>query len=282
VQSLDVRISAGISKSAPRLTEESMECGLEAIRSLLSTIEPFKPGQVVLVATSAVREASNGGEFRERVRNATGHGIRILSGEVEANFIGRGLTTDPALRALRDFYVFDLGGGSLECLAFRDRKIAQAESLRLGCVRLTEKFVADAAPPLPPAVVEEVAAHTREALTRSAFTFNLPARAVVVGAGGTLTTVRAIFGARELKSFEATNSVVTVAELRQLLDVLGAMPLARRKQISGLPRARADVFPVALATLIAVAETGGFTAYRHSVHNLRYGIAADLLNAPHD
>ena len=83
-----------------------------------------------------------------------------------------------------------------------------------------------------------------------------------------------------MKSFEETDSTVTVKELRQLLEVLGAMPLARRKQISGLPRARADVFPVALATLIAVAGTGGFAAYRHSVYNLRYGIAAELLDTP--
>ncbi len=61
--------------------------------------------------------------IRERVRAATGHNIRILTGDEEANLIGRGLTCDPALTTLRDFYVFDLGGGSLECLAPRDRQV---------------------------------------------------------------------------------------------------------------------------------------------------------------
>jgi exopolyphosphatase / guanosine-5'-triphosphate,3'-diphosphate pyrophosphatase len=152
-------------------------------------------------------------------------------------------------------------------------------SVQLGCVRLTEKFVIDPTAPLPSAAVHHLVAHTRDVLAQSRFKFSLPRNAVAVGTGGTLTTVRSIFGAREAKPFDATEPVVAVAQLRQLLEVLGEMPLARRKQISGLPRARADVFPVALATLITVAEVGGFSAYHHSVYNLRYGIADDLLKA---
>jgi exopolyphosphatase/guanosine-5'-triphosphate,3'-diphosphate pyrophosphatase len=254
-----------------------MERGVEAIRELLSSIAEFKPAETILVATSAVRDAANGAEFGERVRTATGCSIRILTGEEEANYVGRGLTADPALRELQNFYVFDLGGGSLECLAFRGRNIEQAVSLRLGCVRLTEKFVADPSAPFSPEVTQQVMAHTRDVLGSSMFKVTLPHDAVAVGTGGTITTVRAIFGAREAMPFDATDPVVTVSDLRKLLDVLGEMPLARRKQISGLPRARADVFPVALATLIAIAEVGGFSAYHHSVYNLRYGIAAERL-----
>jgi len=277
IETIDARISAGISQRAASLSDAGMERGLEAIQALLRTAAEFNPTHTVLVATSAVREASNGGDFCERVRTATGHAVRILSGDEEANLIGRGLTADPSLRDLRNFYVFDLGGGSLECLAFQDRAIEQAVSLRLGCVRLTEKFVAAPSEPLSNAAVKQVIAHTREVLAESEFKFALPGDAVAVGSGGTLTTVRAIFGAREAKPFEATDTVIQISELRKLLEVLGEMPLARRKQISGLPRARADVFPVALATLIAVADAGAFSAYHHSVYNLRYGIAADLL-----
>ena len=158
-----------------------------------------------------------------------------------------------------------------------DAYIEQAVSLRLGCVRLTEKFVPDPSGPLSVIEAQQVMAHTRDVLASSSFRFTRPQEAVAVGTGGTLTTVRAIFGARVAMPFEATDPVVTVPDLRKLLDVLGEMPLARRKQVSGLPRARADVFPVALATLIALAQAGGFDAYHHSVYNLRYGIAAERL-----
>ena len=142
-----------------------------------------------------------------------------------------------------------------------------------------ETFVADPEPPFSNSAAQQVAAHTREVLAQSSFRFSLPPDAVAVGTGGTVTTVRSIFAAREAKPFDETDSVVRVSELRQLLVVLAEMPLARRKQISGLPRARADVFPVALATLIAVAEVGSFSAYHHSTYNLRYGIAAELLGS---
>jgi exopolyphosphatase / guanosine-5'-triphosphate,3'-diphosphate pyrophosphatase len=277
VQSLDARISAGISRSAPSLTEAGMSAGVEAIRRLLAATVEFKPVETILVGTSAVRDASNGREFCERVRATTGHTVSVLTGDEEAKFIGEGLAVDPALRDLRDYYVFDLGGGSLECLAFRDRTLVQTASLPLGCVRLMEKFVVDPKVPFSAASAQQVKSHTRDVLAQSTFEFALPRDAVVVGTGGTITTVRAIFAAREAKSLDETDSRVTLSDLRKLLEVLAEMPLERRKQISGLPRARADVFPVALATLIAVAELGGFPAYHHSTYNLRYGIAADRL-----
>ena len=278
VRTIDARISAGISQANPRLSEEGMTRGLDAIGALLADVASFSPKQIALVATSAVRDARNGAEFRGRVSAATGLDIRILTGDEEANFIGRGLTCDPAVAGLRDFYVFDLGGGSLECLAFRERHVEQAASLQLGCVRLTEKFVADVRQPFTTDAERKIAAHTHEVFSKSSFRFSLPANAVVVGTGGTLATVRAVRGARVAQAFEQTEPLITVAQLREQLAWLGALPLTERKHIPGLPPPRADVFPTALATLIAVAELGGFDAYRNSLYNLRYGLAAEQLD----
>jgi len=277
IRTVDARISAGISRTTPRLSEEGMLRGVEAVRTLLAEAAPFTPEPTVLVATSAVRDAANGAEFRERVRAATGHAIRILTGAEEASLIGRGLTCDPALRGLRNFYVFDLGGGSLECLAFRERRIEQAVSLPLGCVRLAEKFVANPTQPFTDADARGVAAHTREVLEGSLFRFSLPAAAVAVATGGSATTVRAMLGAREGLPFEATDSLVPLRYVCDVFRAVAARPLEQRKQIAGLPAARADVFPTALATLIAVADAGGFAAYQTSVYNLRFGLADEAL-----
>ncbi len=277
LRTVDARISAGISRAEPRLGEAGMARGVDAIESLLADAAAFHPVRTVLVATSAVRDAANGAEFRDRVRARCGHEIRILSGDEEANLIGRGLTCDPALLGLENFYVFDLGGGSLECLAFRARRIEQAVSLQLGCVRLTEKFVADAAQPFPAAAATAVADHTRATLGACGFAFSLPPGAAAIGTGGTITTVRTIFGARDGRAFEATDSTVRTSELRELLAWLGGLTLAQRQQIPGLPHARADVFPTALATFLALAEAGGFSEFRNSVYNLRYGLAEQAL-----
>ena len=275
-RTIDARISAGISHDEPVLSEEGMGRGLAAIQELLGDAACFSPVRAQLVATSAVRDARNGREFADRVRRTTGFDIRILTGDEEAGAIGRGLTCDPALASLQNFYVFDLGGGSLECLSFAERKIQEAISLRLGCVRLTEKFVTDPSAPFSPEARKRIMAHTRLALAESAFRFDLPYPAAVA-TGGTAATVRIIQGARTGRPIGETSPLITVQHLRELLDELAPLTLEQRKLIPGMPASRADIFPTALSTLLAVAETGALTAFHHSFYNLRYGLAADLL-----
>jgi exopolyphosphatase/guanosine-5'-triphosphate,3'-diphosphate pyrophosphatase len=274
-ESLDARISAGISAASPRLSAEGMARGVAAVRELLALAAHYAPVRTVLVATSAVRDASNGEEFCQQVAAVSGLAVRILTGDEEANLIGRGLTADPALAHLRDFHVFDLGGGSLECLTFHDRHIQRAASLQLGCVRLTEMFVPDSATAFTAGGAAAIQAHTKAELRRGGIDF--AESRVAVGTGGTVATVRKILGARRGVKMEDTAAVVTVPQLQELFADLAALPLAERRNVAGLPAGRADVFPTALATILAVAEVGGFTEFHHSVYNLRYGLAADLL-----
>lgn len=276
-KTLDARISAGISRAAPELSEEGMRRGLAAIRELLDDAGRLAPDQVVLVATSAVRDAANGAEFRKRVKAATGREIRILSGQEEANLIGRGLTCDPALVALRDFYVFDLGGGSLECLSFKNREITQAASLRLGCVRLTERFIKDTALPLEKPEITALAVHVRDELKRSGFHFAIAAPAAVF-TGGSMSTIRAIKGARHGLSLEQTPALIGRDTMGALLDELAPLTLEERKHIPGLPPARADVFSAALVTMLTVADYAHLDRFHHSLHNLRWGLAAEALD----
>lgn len=276
-RTLEVRISEGIGSREPRLGAEGMARGIAAVAELASDASHLGSGRLVAVATSAVRDASNGQEFREGVRAACGVEIRILTGLEEANLIGRGLTTDPALKGMEDFDVFDLGGGSLECLAFRGRAIERPASLPLGCVRLTEIFVDDPSAPFGDPERQAVAAHVREALQRSVFPFPVAPGTGVIGTGGTLTTVRAIAGAKGGLPLEKTDPTVEVSHLRHLLALVAPLDLAGRKKIAGLPPERADVFPTALATLLALADLGDIRAFHHSLRNLRWGLAAEIL-----
>jgi exopolyphosphatase/guanosine-5'-triphosphate,3'-diphosphate pyrophosphatase len=275
-RTIDTRIGAGIGEMPPRLSNEGMAAGARAIGQLLAGAMPFAPIRVALVATSAVRDAVNGGEFAARVQRETGCELRILSGEEEAGGIGRGLMCDPALAGLTNFYVFDLGGGSLECLGFQERRVQQAISLPLGCVRLTEKFVTDPTAPVRSVTCNRIMAHTRTVMAESGFRFDLP-ETTAVATGGTASTARGIYGLRTGRPAEANSSLITVRQLREQLENISALPLEQRRQVPGLPPERADVYPAALATLIAVAETGGLQSFRHSYYNLRYGLAAELL-----
>ncbi len=277
MRSIEARISAGIGAGEPRLGEEGMARGLAAIRTLLGDAEQHSPAATLLVATSAVRDAANGPDFCARIRSATGRTVRILSGMEEAGLIGRGLLCDPALAGLDDFFVVDLGGGSLECLQFAGRKIVRAASPQLGCVRLTEAFVADPSRPFEPAAGRAIAAQVRLELDRAGLA--IPASATVVGTGGTLATLRAVLAGRPGVPLGETEAVIPLARISGALESLGAMSLAERREVPGLTPGRADVFPAALATFEALARISGFGAYRHSFYNLRWGVAAEALGA---
>jgi len=305
-KTLEARISAGISGANPALTEKSMTRGIDAIRELLADADRVAPARArtILVATSAVRDAANGADFRRRVRAATGHDIRILTGDEEANYIGRGLACDPALAGLRDFYVFDLGGGSLECLAFRDRAIVRETSLQLGCVRLTEKFIPDPAQPISPDALRAIDEHVKNTLARTqkartqkvgtalravrggfgetalpadGFAFDLPPDATAIVTGGTTVTARALLGGALGKTLDETSPRLALDDLRALLARVTGADLAARRAMHGMPFGRADVFPTALATIVALAEAAGFATFQTSLYNLRWGLADEAL-----
>jgi len=276
-ETLEVRISKGIGSDRPLLAPEGIERGAAAVASLLSRARGLGADRIAVVATSAVRDASNGGEFLAKVQSACGERPRILTGAEEADLIGRGLTTDPSLAALRDFHVYDLGGGSLECLSFRDRAVERAVSLPLGCVRLTERFVPSGEGPVPEAALAAVSRHVKDVLLASGFPFPVPDGRLVVGTGGTLTSVRAMAAAAGGVALERTDPLIRVARLREILAAAAALGLGARRATNGLSPKRADVFPAALATLIALDEVGAILAFHHSVRNLRWGVAAELL-----
>lgn len=274
---IEARISKGIGLENPQLNAEGMERGIDAIASIADDARSAGADRIHVVATSAVRDASNGRQFRDALRERTGLDLRVLTGTEEANLIAKGITTDPALVGLRNFHAYDLGGGSLECLSFAGRSIERAVSLPLGCVRLTERFVAAPTEPLAADVAYEIGRHVKETLLQSGFRLPVPAGLGVVGTGGTLTTVRAIVAANRSVSIRETNPLIGVALLHELLAKVAPLGLAARKDIAGLSPERADVFPAALITLLALAELGGIQAFHHSFRNLRWGVASEIL-----
>ncbi|MFA5265063.1 MAG: phosphatase [Opitutaceae bacterium] len=270
-----MRISRGIGKNRPMLSEEGMINGIQSIKDLVRIAAMHSPSLFDIVATSAVRGAGNGVEFSTRVQESCGLPLRILSGDEEALLIGRGLACDPELSSLGDFFLFDLGGGSLECLSFVNRLPVQAISLPLGSVRLTEKFVSDATSPVGAPERDAIAGQVRKLLSESKFRFS-SAGSDAVFTGGSMTTARVILtGGTPLSE---SSPRIPVPALRDLAGRVCGLPLSERSQaIPGLPQARADIFPAALVTMLAIADAGGFGSFLHSFHNLRYGLAAELL-----
>ncbi|MDX2110221.1 MAG: phosphatase [Verrucomicrobiota bacterium] len=276
----ETRISRGIgggSDSPLHLCEEAMSAGVESISRLLERAHQYNPTQWQIVATSAVRDAANGAEFRERVLRVTGVPVRLLSGDEEALGIGRGVAQDPQFAGCTDFQLCDLGGGSLELLDFCAGAVRQKVSLPLGAVRLTERFVNDVHLAIPVEEQQRIVDHVHAVVQQSGYKFPNPA-GILAGTGGAITYTRLLLGAQSgLTELTSIPAEITHATMHELCNQLCSLSLDERCALRGLPRKRADIMPAALLTLRTVLELAGIASLRHSLYNLRYGLAAQCL-----
>src|SRR6516162_11678074 len=110
---------------------------LDALKFLRRIADRQKPDALVAVATSAVREAQNGGEFVRAARDEVGVDIRVIRGDEEARLIYLGARGSLDL-GKRRVALFDLGGGSLEVVLADAQELYFSTSLKLGVIRLTE------------------------------------------------------------------------------------------------------------------------------------------------
>src|ERR687886_493057 len=89
---------------------------------------------------SAIRDASNGGELLADIERTSGLHARVISGEEEARY---GWLAIANSTTIEDGFGLDIGGGSIQTLRIEQRRLADAQSLRLGAVRVSERFLPD-------------------------------------------------------------------------------------------------------------------------------------------
>ena len=276
----ETRLAGGIAGSPPQIDLATIQAGVEAIESLISHMSHTKPDAVQLVATSAVRDAINRESFRSAIAQRTGHDLRILTGEEEALGIAAGLQSDPAFRWEKDLSVFDIGGGSLEHIDFRKGAIAHAVSTELGAVRMTKRFVKE---PRKPIVRDEMMAIRDHAFrVLEAAEVKPRASGKVVGTGGGFTISRRILAKAQGVKTADSEPIIPVDALKEIYELMVPMTWQERRSFRGLPKQRADIYPAAAATLLALAEYLEVDAFYHSFYNLRFGIARLMLNAKVD
>ena len=267
-------------KAAPRLGADldvtgmlgttAMERAAEAVGRMATLARQLGATRIEAVATSAVRDASNGQQFVSRVRQEAGLELRIIDGAGEARLswlsalahfdVGRGRTV-----------VMDIGGGSLELALAADGVLDDLVSLPFGALRLTERYLRGGS---GPKAVEKLRRHVRDALKNV-----LPRRdwrgAQVIGSGGTFTNLAGIHLARRgmLVARNVHATAVPREEVEHILDMLAAMPADERGGVTGLNPERSDII---VAGIAVVAEVMARLEAR-DIHVSRYGIREGLL-----
>ncbi|GHB95564.1 Ppx/GppA phosphatase family protein [Cerasicoccus arenae] len=257
----------------PILTRSAIQKACEAVQSLIAEAAGYNVEEFFVAATSAVRDAVNREEFIDEIHQATGHRLKVLSGDEEAAYIAWGITTDPVLTQYQEFCLADLGGGSLELIHVRNREIVAKVSLPLGAIRLSQQLLADKGEPMKSVEMRRIVRRVRNTIDESGFVFPRETN-ILAGTGGALTVSRAVRAAWLGQTQSEAGNSLSLAYLRFLYVELAAMNLEERSKIPALPSERADIMPVGLLILLTVAEMAGANSYIYSSHNLRYGIAA--------
>src|SRR6476661_1201101 len=123
-----------------RLTKDAMDQAMAALVRIQQAARQRRVEKILAVATSAVREADNGGDFIERVRRKLGLDVRIVSAREEARLIYLAVRHAAPLKDEREL-VIDVGGGSVELIVGNSRSATLLESRKLGAARMTAQFV---------------------------------------------------------------------------------------------------------------------------------------------
>lgn len=276
METIETRISAGISRELPSLTDQAITEGTATITELFRIAQTFNPQKFQIVATSAVRDALNGQDFIDSVKESTGLTIRILSGSEEATTIGKGLACDPAIAHTPRFIQMDIGGGSLELIRFNHGVIEKAISLQLGAVRLTERFVEDRELAIDAKTERRIQDHVRAELTKSAFPFK-PNEDPLIATGGAFSVTRSVLAAEVGTTIDHFRSELTKTDISTLKSKLTLMSLHERMAVPHLPASRADIVPTALITIETLLNLAQRERLTHSFYNLRYGLVAEML-----
>ncbi|MFR3458685.1 MAG: Ppx/GppA phosphatase family protein [Bilophila wadsworthia] len=158
-----------------RLQEETMARTIAVLRGLAEMCAVYETTEIIAIATAAVRDAVNGPEFIRRVQEKTGIDFTVVSGREEARLIYLGVSSGlEHSKSLRLF--IDIGGGSTELIVGDSQSYVNLDSLKLGCVRLTNLFFEDNKGPVPPIPTRRcnVTSATRPCTPSSASRFRIP------------------------------------------------------------------------------------------------------------
>lgn len=238
-----------------RLGEDVDRTGVLGAKALHRTIDAIRwyadrwaaydvpTGRVRIAATSAVRDASNGSDFTDAVRDHTGVEIEILSGHEEAvlSFDGAVSGVDRPGRVV----VLDIGGGSTEMVVGERGGEVDGHSMQLGSVRVTERhLVTD-----PPTAVEIESARdmTRNAIVEAEQLIadrgaDVAGDLPVIGVAGTVTTVAALIAGHGAWVDGAVHGMrLSTDDVRDWTERLLAMPVAQRRTYDAIQHGREDV-----------------------------------------
>jgi exopolyphosphatase/guanosine-5'-triphosphate,3'-diphosphate pyrophosphatase len=242
-----VRLGAG-GLDGRALTPEAMSAALQALSKFRRLAESRQVDVMLAAATSATREARNGGEFLQRIERDTGIRPRVITGAEEARLIHQAAAYGVDLGSGRAV-VIDVGGGSVEITLGTASDVQLARSFKIGVIRLTERFVRT--DPLSERDERRMTKHILSEVDRHCEQITSAGFDRVIGTSGTILSLGAVAStmARGTPPGDLRNLRVPAKQIRRLRKTVASLQLEQRLAIPSLDPRRADLI-VAGAVLV--------------------------------
>jgi exopolyphosphatase / guanosine-5'-triphosphate,3'-diphosphate pyrophosphatase len=280
-----VRLGQDVDRTG-RLAPEALDRTFAACREYAEVIRELGAEHVRFVATSASRDAENREEFVRGVVEILGVGPEVITGDQEAEFSFTGATKELSGhdQLAGPYLVVDIGGGSTE-FVIGDDHVRAARSVDIGCVRLTERHLADhdrVADPPAPDQVDAIRADIERALDLAEETVPLTGVCrpgedgghTLVGLAGSVTTVAAI--ALGLDTYDPAaihHARIPVGRVREITERLLGSTHAERAAIPVMHPGRVDVIAAGALVLLSIMERTAAEEVVVSEHDILDGIA---------
>jgi exopolyphosphatase/guanosine-5'-triphosphate,3'-diphosphate pyrophosphatase len=231
--------------------------------------------RVLAIATSAVRDAENGEAFLGEIEWSYGFATRLLSGDEEAQLSFRGASLGRELT--EETLLLDIGGGSTELVVGDGDGLRFHESLDLGSVRLTERFLHTD----PPTADElDACAHAARKLLAERIPDELRPRKAI-GVAGTITSIAALdLGLEDYDPDKVHGHRLSRAGVAAQVERLAALPLAQRREVPALDPDRAPVIVGGGVILREALDHFGLETIEASEHDILDGAALEAAELP--
>jgi exopolyphosphatase/guanosine-5'-triphosphate,3'-diphosphate pyrophosphatase len=260
------RVSAGMGDEGV-LKPEPMDRALHTAAVFSSFLRASGVERVHPIATSAIRDASNREELLTAIREQTGLEVRVISGAEEAWY---GYLAIVNSLTIADGFGIDVGGGSVQIMRIADRRLAEAESVRLGAVRVSEAFLPDEE--TSPKQLKTLRKHV--ARTIGEFEWWAGGEGLRLGGlGGTIRNLATAAQKRlDLPEVDVQGFVLTREGLEELIELLASKPASKRGSLRGIKPDRGDVILGGAVVVAAAMEHGGFEELEVTEAGLREGV----------
>lgn len=241
------RLGEGLSESGA-ISDAAIERAIEALSRMKRICAGLGADIAAVVATSAIRKATNRAMVLTQIKAATGLDVEVISGEKEAELAALSVHHNFDMEQQR-FAMADIGGGSVEIVVAVGDHTETIISLDLGAVFLTETYFHH--DPVSSNEVDKVRKLIRKALKAHGIGKGL-AVSCLIGSGGTMTNIGSMIMAMRGEQYESVHRYeVLHSEVIHMLALIARSTQKERLLIPGLNPERADII---LAGILVVDE----------------------------